>query len=138
MSKQEKFILSIGIICGIGFMILLLVGLICRARYDNQKEYENPPEINIVEQDVKEYMLNYWYKSNVSLIYIRQEKISDTCIIYYFELENNLFLDGYNTYYVKAIYKYRKYNNSPIYKNWFFEKVLRSNYSEAVETNDNE
>lgn len=139
MSKQEKNLLTIGIICAVGFMMLMIVGLIYMTKHSNQTKYKNPPEINIVEEDTKEYMLNYWYKSNVSLIFIRQEKISDNCIIYYFKLKDNLFLDGYNTYYIKAIYKYRNYkNSSTIHKNWFFEKVLRSNYSEAVEVNNNE
>lgn len=136
MSKQGKDLLIIGIICGVGFMMIMTVGLICMTKNINQRRYENPPEIDVVEQDIKEYMLNYWYKSNVSLTYVRQEKINDTCIVYYFKLDNNLFLDGHNTYYIKAIYKYR--NNDVTYKDWFFEKVLRSNYSEALDTNNNE
>lgn len=139
MSKQEKSLLTVGIICFVGFVILMTIGLIFITKHENQTRYENPPEINIVEQDTKEYMLNYWYKSNVSLIFIRQEKISDNYIIYYFELEGGLYLeehDIWKTHYIKAIYKYR--NNDVKYKNWFFEKVLCSNYSEAVEVNNNE
>ena len=70
MSKQEKSLLTVGIICFVGFVILMTIGLIFITKHENQTRYENPPEINIVEQDTKEYMLNYWYKSNVSLIFI--------------------------------------------------------------------
>lgn len=136
MSKQEKSLLTVGIICAVGFIIFMVVGLVGASKYNNKTRYENPPKINVVEQDTKEYMLNYWYKSNVSLIFIRQEKLNDNYIIYYFELKNSLTLDGHKTYYIKTIYKYR--NSDITYKNWFFEKVLRSDYYEAVEEDNDE
>lgn len=129
MSKLEKSLLTIGIICVVSLAILI-TGLISMSKHNNQTNCENPPEIKIVEQSTKRYILNHWEKSNVSLIFIRREKISNTCVVYYFELEEGLYLDKYDvhkTYYIKTVYNY-----------WIFKRVLRSNYSEAVEVNNNE
>lgn len=106
--KQEIKEGLIGLLITVSICAIFFPILINLVKETNEKRYSELPKINIVEEEVEDYLA-----SNEPFNYIKYEIIEEDILCYYFEKDGNYF---------KAIYRF-KGKNFPGYKYWVFDKI---------------